>query len=70
MNYTLLVQCCVSVSVCVRALACACSVWQAAFCEKVHHTYIQKRKNKFEVTSGFYTDQMMKDDLKFTPQLS
>ena len=42
---------------------------QEAFTEKVTHEYEQNRSNKFEVESGFYTDQMMQDDLKFTRPL-
>ena len=37
--------------------------------EKVTHEYEQNRSNKFEVESGFYTDQMMQDDLKFSRRL-
>ena len=36
------------------------------FTEKVTHEYQQSRSNKFEVGSGFYTDQMMIDQLKFS----
>ena len=39
---------------------------QEAFEEKVTHEYEQRRSNKFEIESGYYTDQMMADELKFT----
>ncbi|CAE7170209.1 unnamed protein product, partial [Symbiodinium pilosum] len=37
-----------------------------SFVERVSHEYEQNRSNKFEVQSGFYTDQMMIDELKFS----
>ena len=40
---------------------------QEGFLEKVNHTYRQNRSKEFKVRSGFYTDQMMADELKFTP---
>ncbi|OLQ10813.1 hypothetical protein AK812_SmicGene5425 [Symbiodinium microadriaticum] len=39
---------------------------QEGFLEKVNHTYRQNRSKEFKVRSGFYTDQMMADELKFT----
>ena len=39
---------------------------QESFVERVSHEYEQNRSNKFEVQSGFYTDQMMIDELKFS----
>ena len=39
---------------------------QDLFKEKVYHTYVQKRSTNFKVRSGFFTDQLMKDELKFS----
>ncbi|CAE7897038.1 unnamed protein product, partial [Symbiodinium microadriaticum] len=44
--------------------------YQEGFLQKVNHTYRQNRSNEFKVRSGFYTDQMMADELKFTISIS
>ncbi|CAE7580999.1 unnamed protein product [Symbiodinium microadriaticum] len=40
--------------------------YQEAFLQKVNHVYRQSRSNEFKTKSGFYTDQMMADELKFS----
>ena len=42
---------------------------QELFTQKVNHTYKQTRSQEFTTKSGFYTDQMMKDELKFSEPL-
>ena len=42
-------------------------VWdQDRFKQQVAHVFNQHRANSFKIKSGFYTDKMMEDDLKFT----
>ena len=50
-------------------LSCVHECVQDAFTQRVLHQFKQFRSNEFKVISGFYTDQMMKDELKFSPQL-
>ena len=42
---------------------------QELFTQTVNHTYKQSRSKEFKTRSGFYTDQMMKDELKFSKLL-
>lgn len=37
------------------------------FKQNVVHTFQQERSNQFKVTSGFYTDKMMDEELGFSP---
>ncbi|CAE7261849.1 unnamed protein product, partial [Symbiodinium necroappetens] len=49
-----------------RKVLLQCNGQKEGFLEKVNHTYRQNRSKEFKVRSGFYTDQMMADELKFT----
>ena len=42
---------------------------QDLFTQKVNHVYKQTRSQEFKTKSGFYTDEMMRDELKFSKLL-